>query len=411
MSLTEILLGVNCLLLLAVLLLLISQRGTSKEGDAMRRELREASLLLKKDLSASLSELSKNNLQAVELLGNALSKAQSAGQEQQARELAHLTDKLLLLQKSLAGSMEALRQENEQKLAEMRATVDEKLQSTLEKRLSESFRSVSERLEEVHRGLGEMQTLAGDVGGLKKILSGVKTRGILGEIQLGAILEEILPPGSYETNVETVRGSGKRVEFAIRLPGHGDAPVLLPIDAKFPGDRYAQLQDARESGDKSAIEAACRELEAVLRSEARDIKEKYLSPPETTPFGIMFLPFEGLYLEAVNRGMVEKLQREYNVSLTGPSTMAAFLNSLQTGFKTLALQQRSNEVWEVLAAVKTEFGKFSDCLTKMRKNLSSTSQSLDELLGARTKKMQLRLKAVEELDEERAHKLLGLDEE
>lgn len=308
--------------------------------------------------------------------------------------------KLSEIRASLTASLDRQREENSKKLDEIRGTVDERLQTTLEQRITESFRSVSQQLEQVYKGLGEMQALAGDVGGLKKVLSGVKTRGILGEVQLGNILQEILAPEQYDTNVATVPGSANRVEFAVRLPGEGGEGVIyLPIDSKFPGDRYAQLLDAQESGDRAAVTLAWKNLETVLRSEARDIREKYVSEPYTTGFGVMFLPFEGLYAEAVNRGMVETLQREYRVSIAGPSTMAALLNSLQMGFRTLAIQKRSSEVWKVLGEVKTEFDKFEESLTKMQKHLEQTSSDLNALMTTRTRAIQRKLTKVQGLEE------------
>lgn len=253
-----------------------------------------------------------------------------------------------------------------------------------------------------------MQTLANDVGGLKKVLSGVKTRGILGEIQLGAILEEILAPEQYETNVATVPGSTERVEFAVRLPGSDGKAVYLPIDSKFPGDRYAQLLDAQEQGDKAAVDAAYKALEQVIKSEAKNIRDKYINVPNTTSFGIMFLPFEGLYAEVVNRGLVETLQRNYQVNITGPSTMAAYLNSLQMGFRTLAIQKRSNEVWEVLGAVKTEFDKFDKLLEKMQSHLLQTTKDLELLAGTRSRAIRRKLREVEALDSVDSVRLLDL---
>ncbi|MCQ2438543.1 MAG: DNA recombination protein RmuC [Oscillospiraceae bacterium] len=315
-------------------------------------------------------------------------------------------DKLEQMRSAMSEGMRQLREENGRKLDEIRGTVDEKLQSTLEKRISESFRTVSEQLEQVYKGIGEMQSLAGDVGGLKKVLSGVKTRGILGEVQLGAILEEILSPEQYETNVATIPGSSERVEYAIRLPGRDGGTVYLPIDSKFPGDRYAQLRDAQEEGDREKIEAAYRNLEQVIRSEAKDIRTKYVELPYTTNFGVMFLPFEGLYAEVVNRGLIEKLQQDYRISVAGPSTMAALLNSLQMGFRTLAIQKRSGEVWEVLGAVKTEFEKFGDTMRKMQTHLSQTTSDLDALIGTRSRAIERRLRSVQKLDDEDARKLL-----
>ena len=307
--------------------------------------------------------------------------------------------KLEEMRRSVSEGLESIRTETDRKLTEIKGTVDEKLQTTLEKRISESFRSVSDQLEQVYKGLGEMQALANDVGGLKKVLSGVKTRGILGEVQLAAILEDILAPGQYDTNVATVPGSSERVEFAVRLPGSSEESVVyLPIDSKFPGERYAQLRDAQETGERSTIDAAYKALEYVIRQEAKDIHEKYISPPYTTNFGVMFLPFEGLYSEVVNRGLVEELQRDYRINIAGPSTMAALLNSLQMGFKTLAIQKRSSEVWEVLASVKTEFETFESALNKMKTHLTQTSDDLEKLIGTRTRAMQRKLRGIQTLE-------------
>lgn len=312
------------------------------------------------------------------------------------------------MRQTMSDSLQLMREENGKKLEEIRGTVDEKLQTTLEKRISESFQTVSQQLERVYKGLGEMQNLASDVGGLKKVLSGVKTRGILGEVQLGAILEEILAPEQYETNVATVPGSTERVEFAVRLPGEEERPVYLPIDSKFPGDCYARLLDAREEGDRDAVTKAERALETVLKNEARDIRDKYVSVPYTTNFGILFLPFEGLYAEVVNRGLMEELQREYRINVAGPSTMAALLNSLQMGFRTLAIQKRSSEVWEILGAVKTEFDKFGDVLLNMQRHLNQTSDDLEKLMTTRTKAISRRLKGIQQLEDSRAKELLSL---
>ena len=320
------------------------------------------------------------------------------------------TQRLEEMRRTLTEGMDAVRAENAKKLDEIRHTVDEQLQDTLQKRVSESFKTVSDQLEQVYKGLGEMQSLAADVGGLKQVLSGVKTRGILGEIQLGAILEEILAPEQYDTNVATVPGSAQRVEFAVKLPGADGQTVWLPIDSKFPGDTYAHLQDAQAAGDAQAVEAARRALEQVIRAEAKDIRTKYVAPPYTTNFGILFLPFEGLYAEVVNLGMVETLQRDYQVNVAGPSTMAALLNSLQMGFKTLAIQKRSNEVWQVLGAVKTEFEKFNEGLVKLQDRLRQSDQELDKLIGTRTKAINRKLRAVQSLDDASAARVLGLEE-
>ena len=292
-------------------------------------------------------------------------------------------------------SVRAMQEGNEKKLEEMRATVDEKLQKTLEKTLQQSFSRVSEQLESVYRGLGEMQTLATGVGDLKKVLSNVKTRGILGEIQLGAILQQILTPEQYAENIPTVKGSRERVEYAVRLPGDEQGEgVWLPIDAKFPADAYAALLDAYDAGDAGAVQGAAKALEQRVCGFAKDIQTKYLHAPETTDFGIMFLPVEGLYAEVVRRGMVERLQREYHVVVAGPTTMAALLNSLQMGFRTLALQKRSGEVWQVLGAVRTEFDKFGEVLASAQNRIEQVGNELEKLVGTRTRQIQRRLRDV-----------------
>ena len=292
----------------------------------------------------------------------------------------------------------AIQTDNAEQLEKMQKVVDEKLEKTLESRISESFKLVSSQLEQVYKGLGEMQAVAAGVTDLKKVLSNVKTRGILGETQLSAILSEILSPEQYECDIATKPGSSERVEFAIRLPGDGETPVYLPIDAKFPGETFASLQDAYDKGDPDAIAQAAKMLEIRLKAEAKDIRTKYIDPPHTTDFGILFLPFEGLYAEAVNRGYIEELQRTYHINVTGPSTMAAFLNSLQMGFRTLAIQKRSGEVWQVLGAVKTEFEKFGEVLERSQQRLQQVNTELDTLIGTRTRAITRKLKDVEKLD-------------
>ena len=311
-----------------------------------------------------------------------------------------------LLRKTMEERMTVMQTANNEKLEQMRATVDEKLQKTLDERISQSFKMVNDRLTEVYKGLGEMQTLAGDVGDLKKVMAGVKTRGILGEIQLGAIISEMLAPEQYEENVITRPGTANRVEFAIKLPGEGDIPVLLPIDAKFPADAYHHLVDAYETGNPDAIKAAASELETRIKGAAKDIRDKYVEPPYTTTFGIMFLPFEGLYAEVVRMGLVDVLQSQYRVSVAGPTTLAALLNSLQMGFRTLAIQKRSGEVWEVLGAVKTEFGNFEKVLAKAKERIDQTGDELDKLIGTRTRQINRKLKSVAELPAADAQRLL-----
>jgi len=300
----------------------------------------------------------------------------------------------------MARRQDELVKSTELKLEKMRETVDEKLHKTLEERLGQSFKLVSERLESVQKGLGEMQALASGVGDLKKVLTNVKTRGVMGEIQLGNILEQILSPEQYEANVKLKAGSADHVEFAIKLPGKDDSgqAVYLPIDAKFPQEDYLRLQTAFEIGDREQIEAESKKLVQAIKKNARDIRDKYINPPRTTDFGIMFLPFEGLYAEVARQPeLLTTLQGEFKIIVTGPTTLAAMLNSLQMGFKTLAIQKRSSEVWQVLGAVKTEFGKFGEVLEKARKKINEADKELDTLVGARTRVLMSKLKTVEQL--------------
>ncbi|MDO5787618.1 MAG: DNA recombination protein RmuC [Phascolarctobacterium sp.] len=375
----------------------LEQRGSQ---DALRRELEQQLFGLKQDVGAGIQSLGSSNVQAIGQLSELLKDNQRMAMEAQRQQLEQL-------EKSLRTKQENMLFIVKEQLEQIRGTVDEKLQTTLEKRISESFKTVSQQLEQVYKGLGEMQSLANDVGGLKKIMSGVKTRGNLGEYQLAGILAEILAPEQYDINVATVPKSSERVEFAVKLP-HEDGTVYLPIDSKFPAETYLQLRDAQESGDRKAVEAAYKNLETVIKSEAKDIRTKYVAVPYTTNFAIMFLPAEGLYAEVVSRGMVETLQRDYQVNVAGPSTMAAILNSLQMGFKTLAIQQKSNYAWEVLGAVKTEFEKFGEGLKKMQSHLDMTSKDLDALITTRSNQMQRKLREVERLDDLKAAQLLEL---
>ena len=301
------------------------------------------------------------------------------------------------MRETLMRNMQQIQDGNNRQLENIRRTVDEKLQDTLDKKLNESFQLVSERLEQVYKGLGEMQQLANGVGDLKKVLSNVKTRGVLGEIQLGAILEQILSPEQYACNVATKPGSRDNVEYAIKLPGEGGEPVWLPVDSKFPLDAYQKLLDAYETADQEQVESALRELKQRVRNFAKDIRSKYIEPPYTTEFGIMFLPTEGLYAELVRCGMVELLQSESKVNIAGPTTMGALLNSLQMGFRTLAIQKRSNEVWQVLGKVKGEFDTFADVLDVAQRRLMQANGELDKLVGVRTRQIQRALKNVQAL--------------
>ena len=317
--------------------------------------------------------------------------------------------KLDNMRNTLSDGISKMQQSNAVQLDSIRKTVDEKLQDTLDKKLNESFKIVSERLEQVYKGLGEMQNLATGVGDLKKVLSNVKTRGVLGEIQLGAILEQLLSNEQYEKNVVTKKGSREVVEYAIKLPGDDGSPVWLPIDAKFPIDAYQNLLDAYDTSDSSAVESALKQLKSRVKGFAKDIKTKYVNPPQTTDFAIMFLPIEGLYAEVVRAGMIEELQNEYRICITGPTTMGALLNSIQMGFKTLAIQKRSNEVWNVLSAVKAEFDTFGTVLSKAQERINQANDELDKLVGVRTRQIQRKLGEVQALPVSEADVLITSD--
>ena len=354
-------------------------------------------------------KLNQDTVNSVKLMSDMINQNQVNMAENQKFQLQQMENRLKTFSMENEQKLENIRstvekkltymqEDNNKQLENIRTTVDEKLQNTLENKLNKSFETVSKQLQQVYKGLGEMQNLAVGVGDLKKVLSNVKTRGILGEIQLSAILKEILSPEQYEENVATKKGSRNVVEFAIKLPADDDSFVYLPIDSKFPGDTYAKLVDAMNSGNKEEIEVCSKNLLRTIKSEAKDIHDKYISP-NTTEFAIMFLPFEGLYAEVVNRGMVEVLQREYKVNVAGPSTMGALLNSLQLGFKTLAVQKRSAEVWQILNDVKREFDTFADVLEKTQTRLNQANTELDKLVGVRTRKIQSQLSKVQKLEE------------
>ena len=391
---------------------------------AMQGESARTTTATLRDFSAVLSENQRQNAAAstarLESIDRAGAARQKAANDALIAQLTMMETRLKNLEDSNAARLDGvrgalvqglntIRADNNQKLDEIRGTVEEKLQDTLQKRINESFRTVSTQLEQVYKGLGEMQNLAADVGSLKQVLSGVKTRGILGEVQLGAILEQIMAPGQYAENVATVPGSANRVEFAIKMPGQ-NGNIWLPIDAKFPGDTYAHLQAALERGDAAAAAAMRKALQTVLRQEAKDIHDKYIEVPYTTSFGILFLPFEGLYAEVVSSGITEALQRDYQITVAGPSTMAALLNALQMGFRTLAIQKRSGEVWTILGAVKTEFEKFGAGLQQMQRHLNQTGSDLEELIGPRSRAITRKLESVQQLDPDTAADLLGIEE-
>ncbi|MEC7478186.1 MAG: DNA recombination protein RmuC [Bacteroidota bacterium] len=387
--------------------------GEGVMRDEFARNRKEAA-----ELAQAQREELRNNLAAVEKKLEDNAKAQQNVLRQQFDDLLkqlHNQGKTSLeavkdVRETIEKQLKEIREDNGKRLEEMRKTVDEKLQDTLEKRLGESFKQVSERLEQVHKGLGEMQSIASGVGDLKKVLTNVKTKGILGEYQLANIIEQLLPREQYEENVATRPGSTERVEFAIRMPGNSDDVVVwLPIDSKFPLNGYEELLNAREAGDLDAISSAEKALTATLEKFAKDISEKYVEAPHTTDFGVMFLPIESLYAEVLRHpGVFETLQRKYRITVTGPTTMSALLNSLQMGFRTLAVTKRSSEVWKILEAVKTEFGKFSNQLEKVDKQLSTAKKSLEDLRSTRTNVMQRRLKNVGTLDTRESESLLDI---
>ncbi len=385
--------------LVIILMIKISRGGAGGIGNEaeLRREIRE-------EMRRSRQEMSETVQLSVRQMGEMIAQNQRESTENQSRRLAELNRQLASTSMGIEQRLENIRismekkitmmtDENNRQLSEMRNTVDEKLQKTLEDRIGRSFRQVSDTLEQVTRGLGQMQTLAAGVGDLKKVLSNVKTRGIVGEIQLGAILAQILSPEQYDENV-AVKGGSERVEFAVKFPGEGDRPVYLPIDSKFPADAYTRLLDAYDTGDRQLIKAATDGLRNAVLKAAKDIRTKYISPPYTTEFAIMFLPFEGLYAEVLRLGLVDTLQRDYRINIAGPTTMAAMLNSFQMGFRSLALQKQSGEVWDTLAKVRTEFDKFGDVLVKTQTKMEQAQKDLEKLVGVRTRGIQRALKGV-----------------
>ena len=407
--------AVTCVVSLITLIIVLLKKNDKQDNSqeiisAVRGEVSSQQSQLRQELTAHTQSSIKN-------MGDMLVENQRSFSRNQQERLSSLEDRMNAFSRqndqklenirqtvdrqlsenreTMEKRLEAMQNDNNRKLDEMRKTVDERLEKSLEDKMNKSFSLVSQRLEQVYKGLGEMQNLATGVGDLKKVLSNVKTRGILGEIQLGSILSEILSPEQYAENVATKKGSKNVVEFAVKLPAKDDGFIWLPIDSKFPGDTYAALREAIENGDKIQIDLAAKTLITTIKNEAKDISGKYIDPPNTTEFAIMLLPFEGLYSEVVNRGMVEVLQRDYKVNIAGPSTMAALLNSIQMGFKTLAVQKRSAEVWKVLGGVKKEFDTFAKVLESTQKKLDQANKDLDTLVGVRTRQIQRKLKDVE----------------
>ncbi len=422
-TLIIILLGISCALSAAALIAaVVAASGRKKDdGDKTLKKLDEMKAGLDGRLSAvqtSVSEairnLSSQQTETAMKDAQTLKNSLEAFAKQVEATSSGMDKRMAEIRATMETRLGAMQEDNGKRLTQIEATVNEKLQKTLDERVANSFKTVSEQLEQVYKSLGEMHTLATGVGDLKKVLSNVKTRGILGEMQLDRILEDILTPAQYDTNVVTKKGSKDPVEFAIKLPSKDSDTeyIYMPIDSKFPLERYTALQDAYELGDAAAINAASAQFEAFIKENAKAIREKYIDPPHTTEFGIMFLPTEGLYAEVVKRtDLVSFISTKYHINVAGPSTVSALLNSLQMGFKTLAIEKRSHEVWKLLAAVKTEFTKFEGELSALQKNLEKASTSVDKLLTTRTRLMMSKLKKVEELPEEESRQILADAEE
>ena len=434
MGIAEILILLALVAVIVLQLLLLARARSNGDGRHIERLERELRLEMQSTAQATRQEVAGHmgqyhaaSVQQFDSMRQQMQLQSSSGREEQARALKRFADTLQLTLSNLTesnaqrmlevrGTLETkirdLQADNAKRLEEMRQTVDEKLHATLETRLTESFRQVSERLEKVHQGLGEMQALAIGVGDLKRVLTNVKTRGTWGEVQLEMLLEQVLTVDQYAKNVETVAGSNARVEFAIKLPGvvDGGPPLWLPIDAKFPKEQYERLLEAAETADAEGVARAGAELERAVRGEAKTICEKYVSPPQTTDFAILFLPTEGLYAEVMRRpGLADDLQRSLRVTIAGPSTLSALLNSLQMGFRTLALEKRSSEVWQVLGAVKTEFTKFGDVLATTKATLEKAAKNI-ESAEVRSRQMARKLKSVEALPSEAAQLMLGSEQ-
>lgn len=401
------------LILLTIILILLMTNLFVVLLKSNRKQTEQLENLLRQEMKENREELSRNIRELRTELNQALSLSTQQMQTTLHRNLMTTNEMQREKFEAMNRQQDVLVKSTEKRLDEMRIMVEEKLQKTLNERIGQSFELVRSQLENVQKGLGEMKNLAEDVGGLKKVLGNVKTRGTFGEIQLAALLEQMLSPEQYEANVKTRKNATEFVEFAIKLPGkdNGRDVVYLPIDAKFPKDVYEQYMDAYEEGDTTRIESTSKQLEITIKRMAKDIHEKYVEPPYTTDFAIMFLPFESIYAEVIRRtSLVETLQKDYKIVVTGPTTLGAILNSLQMGFRTLAIQKRTSEVWGVLGAVKTEFGKFGGMLEKVQKNLQNAGDQLEEVMGKRTRAIERKLRQVEALPTEESKKMLTLND-
>ena len=401
------------LILLTIILILLMTNLFVVLLKSNRKQTEQLENLLRQEMKENREELSRNMRELRTELNQALSLSTQQMQTTLHRNLMTTNEMQREKFEAMNRQQDILVKSTEKRLDEMRIMVEEKLQKTLNERIGQSFELVRSQLENVQKGLGEMKNLAEDVGGLKKVLGNVKTRGTFGEIQLAALLEQMLSPEQYEANVKTRKNATEFVEFAIKLPGkdNGREVVYLPIDAKFPKDVYEQYMDAYEEGDTTRIESTSKQLETTIKRMAKDIHEKYVEPPFTTDFAIMFLPFESIYAEVIRRtSLVETLQKDFKIVVTGPTTLGAILNSLQMGFRTLAIQKRTSEVWNVLGAVKTEFGKFGGMLEKVQKNLQNAGDQLEEVMGKRTRAIERKLRQVEALPTEESKKMLTLND-
>lgn len=401
------------LILLTVILILLMANLFVVLLKSNRKQTERLEALFRQEMKENREEMAKSMRELRTELNQSLNLSTQHMQTTLHRNLMTTNEMQREKFEAMNRQQDVLVKSTEKRLDEMRLMVEEKLQKTLNERIGQSFELVRSQLENVQKGLGEMRTLAEDVGGLKKVLGNVKTRGTFGEIQLAALLEQMLSPEQYDSNVKTRKNATEFVEFAIKLPGKdgGKEPVYLPIDAKFPKDVYEQYMDAYEAGDASLMESTSRQLEITLKRMAKDIHDKYIEPPFTTDFAIMFLPFESIYAEVIRRtSLMETLQKEYKVVVTGPTTLGAILNSLQMGFRTLAIQKRTSEVWSVLGAVKTEFGKFGGMLEKVQKNLQSAGDQLEEVMGKRTRAIERKLRQVEALPAEESRKMISFNE-
>ena len=401
------------LILLIIILILLAANLFVALWKNNRKQTERLEALFRQEMKENREEMTRNMRELRTELNQSLSLSTQQMQTTLHRNLMTTNEMQREKFEAMNRQQDLLVKSTEKRLDEMRMMVEEKLQKTLNERIGQSFELVRSQLENVQKGLGEMKSLAEDVGGLKKVLGNVKTRGTFGEVQLAALLEQMLSPEQYEANVKTRRNATEFVEFAIKLPGKDDGKdtVYLPIDAKFPKDVYEQYIDAYEEGDAALIESTSRQLEITVKRMAKDIHDKYIEPPFTTDFAIMFLPFENIYAEVIRRtSLVETLQKDYKIVVTGPTTLGAILNSLQMGFRTLAIQKRTSEVWSVLGAVKTEFGKFGGMLEKVQKNLQNAGDQLEEVMGKRTRAIERKLRQVEALPTEESRKMLSLDD-